>query len=365
MNKYFDNASTSYPKPKEVAEAISDFTTNMGGSYGRSSYHRAFLSTALVEECRDKVGERLGVGDGSGIAWAMNATGGANMILSSLNLHGKKVLVSPLEHNCIMRPLKASGAVVEILPHFADGRIDVSKIKKENAALVVVNHQSNVNGVIQPIAEIKKALSVTPFLLDTAQSLGHIAVDLQKWGVDYAIFTAHKGLLGLTGVGGLYAKDTSTLKPLIYGGTGSNSLSYDMPSLFPEFMEAGTYNMVGIVGLHAALDCTIVPSHTKNDFLDFLNEVRNLKDIEVFCAENSSYQGELFSLRHKTMDGALITSILSDEYGIECRYGLHCSALAHNTLGTTESGTIRVAPSMFHTIEELNYFVETLSKIVR
>lgn len=362
MNKYFDNASTSYPKPREVVEAICDFTVNMGGSYGRSSYPRAFLSTTLVEECRDMLAERLGVS--GGIAWAMNATGGSNMIISSLNLRKKKVLVSPLEHNCVMRPLKAMGAIVEVLPHFTDGRIDISRIKKEDAHLVVVNHQSNVNGVIQPIADIKAALGDTPLFLDTAQSLGYIDVELEKWGVDYAIFTAHKGLLGVTGVGGLYAKDTTTLKPLLYGGTGSNSLSYDMPTLFPEFMEAGTYNMVGIVGLRAALGCTLEPYHTKNDFYDFLDEVRKLKGIEVFCAEDRNTQGELFSFRHNTIDGALLTSILSEEYGIECRYGLHCSALAHRTLGTTESGTIRVAPSIYHSCNELDYFVESLSKII-
>ena len=365
MNRYFDNGSTSFPKPKAVVDAISDFVNNIGGSYGRSSHNRAFTATSLIEECRDLVGEKMGVADGGNIAWSMNATGASNVIISSLDLRGKRVLVSPLEHNCVMRPLIARGAVIEIMPSFADGRVDVSKIKKDNYALAVVNHQSNVNGVIQPIADIKSKLGDIPFMLDTAQSLGHIDVNISDWDIDYAIFTGHKGLLGITGVGGLYAKHTNTLKSLIYGGTGSNSASFEMPVQFPEFLEAGTYNSVGIIGLLAAIKSKKIINHTKSDFLDMISAMRSLDGIEVFTAIDSEYQGELYSFRSSKMDGAKITSILNDKYGIECRYGLHCSPLAHSTLGTTASGTIRVAPSLIHTPQELSFFVEVLSEIIK
>ena len=324
MNRYFDNGSTSFPKPKAVVDAISDFVNNIGGSYGRSSHNRAFTATSLIEECRDLVGEKMGVADGGNIAWSMNATGASNVIISSLDLRGKRVLVSP-----------------------------------------VVNHQSNVNGVIQPIADIKSKLGDIPFMLDTAQSLGHIDVNISDWDIDYAIFTGHKGLLGITGVGGLYAKHTNTLKSLIYGGTGSNSASFEMPVQFPEFLEAGTYNSVGIIGLLAAIKSKKIINHTKSDFLDMISAMRSLDGIEVFTAIDSEYQGELYSFRSSKMDGAKITSILNDKYGIECRYGLHCSPLAHSTLGTTASGTIRVAPSLIHTPQELSFFVEVLSEIIK
>lgn len=365
MNKYFDNASTSFPKPREVIDAIAHFMTNCGGSYGRSSHSRAFTTTSLIEECRDLIGNKLGLEDGENIAWATNATTGANMIISSLDLKNKRVLVSPLEHNCIMRPLMAAGAIIEIIPHLKDGYIDLPNLKCDNISLAIVNHQSNVNGVIQPIEGIKKALGDIPLVIDTAQSLGHVDVELDKWGVDYAFFTGHKGLLGPTGIGGIYAKDSTTLKPLIYGGTGSNSSSFEMPSLFPEYMETGTYNTINIVGLLAALKCKIDAGHSKSDFLDMMDDIGKLEDIEIFSALNSDYQGEIFSFRHKSIDGAKITSILSEKYGLECRFGLHCSAQAHKILNTTESGTIRVAPSIYHTPEDLDYFIKSITSIIK
>lgn len=361
MNLYFDNGSTSFPKPREVADAMTAFTLNGGGSYGRSSHKRAYMATSLVEECRDLMGRKLGVENGENIAWAMNATHASNVILSSLELRGKIVLVSPLEHNCTMRPLVASGAVIRVMPSFSDGRIDINRVSAEHAVLAVVNHQGNVNGVIQPIEELRRVLQI-PLMIDTAQSLGHIEVNAAE--VDYAIFTGHKGLLGPTGTGGLYVREPSTLRPLLYGGTGSNSASYDMPTNFPEFLEAGTFNTVGLAGLKAALECNVTPCHTKSDFMEMMRETGKLRGVELIRANDEDVQGELFSFRHNAMDGAVIAHRLSEEYGIDCRFGLHCSALAHTTLGTTASGTVRVSPSKFHTVKEFEFFVKALAEIV-
>lgn len=361
MNLYFDNGSTSYPKPREVTDAMTDFVLNVGGSYGRSSHKRAYMATSFVEECRDLMGQKLGLENGENIAWAMNATHASNLIICSLNLRGKTVLVSPLEHNCTMRPLIAAGAEIKVMPHFSDGRINPSKIQSENAVLAVINHQSNVNGVIQPIEEIRDSLAI-PLMIDTAQSLGHMEVNVSE--MDYAIFTGHKGLFGPTGTGGLYAKETSMLSPLMYGGTGSNSASYDMPTNFPEYLEAGTHNTMGIIGLKAALECTIAVNHSKSDFMDLIDEVGKLKGIELIKANNETYQGELFSFRHHSIDGSVIAHRLSEEYNIDCRFGLHCSALAHNTLGTTSSGTVRISPSKFHKVEEFEFFIRSLAAIV-
>lgn len=362
MNKYFDNGSTSYPKPVEVTNAMADYALNGGGSYGRSSHSRAYRATAMVEECRELIGERLGCTDGNKVAWSKNATEAANIILSSLDLKGKEVLVSPLEHNCIIRPLVAKGAIIKIFPHFSDGRIDISQIDPKSAVLAVINHQSNVNGVIQPIVQIREILRI-PMLIDTAQSLGHIPVDMSQ--MEYAIFTGHKGLLGPTGTGGMFVKNPSTLSPLIYGGTGSHSASFEMPTLFPEFLEAGTHNTIGLAGLKAALECKTELFHTTSDFLDMMSDIEKLPNIKLFKALNKEDQGELFSLRHSSIDGSQIAFRLDEEYDIECRFGLHCSALAHQTLGTTESGTVRISPSKFHTAGDFEYLVESLSKVIK
>ncbi len=369
LNKYFDNGSTSYPKPREVRDAMSTFLADNGGSYGRASYHAAYTTTHLVEECRDLMGKILGAKDGENIAWAHNATHAANIIINSLELKGKKVLVSPLEHNSITRPLMAAGADVVIMPHLEDGYIDLETLTEnlhsmthEEIALIIINHQSNVNGVIQPINEIYNIADSIPVMVDTAQSLGNIPYSVEF--CDYATFTGHKGLLGPTGIGGFYARDISTIKPLVYGGTGSNSASFDMPKAFPECVEAGTLNNVGIMGLKAALECNVSYNHTFDDYMHFMTEVAKIRGIEVFCAKEMKHQGRLFSFRHSAIDGADITHRLESDYGIACRFGLHCAALAHKTLNTTESGLIRVATSRYHTVRDFQYFIEALSKTV-
>lgn len=361
MNLYFDNGSTSYPKPTEVTEAMVRFATYEGGSHGRGAHKRAYSATAVVEECRDLIGQRLGLQDGANIGWAMNATHAANVVISSLDLRGKEVLVSPLEHNCTMRPLVASGAIIKVMPSFSDGRIDISSITKGDAVLAVVNHQSNINGVVQPIEELRSVLDI-PLMIDTAQSLGSFPVDVSS--MDYAIFTGHKGLMGPMGTGGFYAKDTSSLRPLLHGGTGSNSASFTMPKIFPEAFEVGTQNVIGLVGLKQALECEVVPFHTKDDFLAMLSDISYINGIELFRANDTNYQGELFSFRHCSIDGSEIAYQLDDEYGIECRFGLQCSALAHQTLGTTSTGVVRVSLSKFHTVAEMEYFVKSLAKII-
>lgn len=362
MNLYFDNGTTSYPKPIEVVEAMRNFALNCGGSYGRSSHRRAYDATVMVEDCRELMGRRMGLEDGLCVAWASNATMAANVIISSLDLRGKEVLVSPLEHNCVMRPLQAAGAIIKVMPSFADGRIDTSRLESGKAVLAVINHQSNVNGVIQPIDDIRQILTI-PLMIDTAQSLGGFDVDVSA--MDYAIFTGHKGLMGPTGIGGLFVRDYSTLAPLIYGGTGSNSKSFDMPTNFPDFLEAGTHNTYSIAGLKAALECKLEVHHSKSDFLDFITAVRGIDNIEVFCAADEAYQGELFSFRHRYIDGSIVAYGLSEIFDIECRFGLQCSVLAHNTLGTTDSGVVRVSPSKFHTVTDFEYFVKCLTEIIR
>ncbi len=315
------------------------------------------------------VGRLMGLPNGEGVAWSSNATEAANIIIQSLDIKGKRVLVSPLEHNCTVRPLVAVGAEIVVMPCGVDGRVDINRLKEafemgsyDDIALIVVNHQSNVNGVIQPIKEIFSLSGSVPVMVDTAQSLGYIPFNANY--CDYAIFTGHKGLYAPTGCGGLYAKDTQTLKPLIYGGTGSNSASYNMPLTFPEFLEVGTLNSVAIAGLKAALESEKVVNHTFSEFIAFRDAVGALENIELFAAESSEWQGELFSFRHNSIDGSMITYRLESEYGIACRFGLHCSAMAHTTLNTTDSGLVRVSPSGYHTNEDFAYFLSSLKSVL-
>lgn len=356
MNLYFDNATTSFPKPPDVAVAVASYISECGGSYGRTATGRAFESSVVVERCRDLVAQRLCGSNADHVFFTMNATSAANTILKGLKL--SKVLVSPLEHNAIMRPLKALGVDIVQLPADSSGLIHLDeKIDTDGVSLVIINHQSNVNGVIQPLEQIAlwAASRGIPLMADCSQSLGTLAVE-----VDYAIFAGHKGLYGVTGVGGFYAKNPDSIATFVHGGTGSRSESYEMPEVYPDRFEAGTPNVTGIVGLCAALENPPLEHHTQADFMEM---VGSIKGYNIYMSSDKNSQGELFSLTHRTMKPSEIAHKLYVDFGIETRSGLHCSPMAHRTLGTFAEGTVRISVSPYHTADDFEYMVKALSQI--
>lgn len=373
LNKYFDNSSTSFPKPKEVIDAVSEFLSNGGGTYGRASYGRVLNSTSIVEQCRDLLADTWNISSAENLFFCHNATTASNTIIRSLPLHkDKQVYVSAMEHNCVMRPLVErcvkEGIEWKVLPSCSDGRVDVEAldgIDFETVSLVVINHTSNVNGIIQPIGAISKKINArAEIMIDATQSAGCCEIDVDGWEVDYLFFSGHKGLLAATGTGGFYARRPDAIAPLITGGTGSNSHSFLMPDIYPDKFEAGTPNIVGICSLLAALENRPVPLHERIDFFDFISEVSNIDGIKIFCANDVSYQGELFSFTHNIVTVSDITYRLFEKAGIEVRAGLHCAPLSHKTLGTYPNGTVRVSVSPFHNTDDFRFFIDTLKDII-
>jgi cysteine desulfurase family protein len=369
-NRYFDNASTSFPKPPEVARAISRYLCEVGGPYGRSAYPRALEVSRTVEMARDRLAEALGTSKADSIVFVPNATTAINMVLNSVLSKGGHVLVSPLEHNAVMRPLIALqakvGVTFEVLPATSDGRVDVGKIKtvlSSKTRLVIINHQSNVNGLIQPIREIKEMIGGIPILVDSSQSAGSIPINIDNWSLDYLACTGHKSFLGPTGTGGLFIRDPQTIEPFIYGGTGSASESFDMPSFLPDRFEAGTGNIAGIFGLLAALEHRPQLSHTRKEFLDFLQSVEKIEGFQVCRAEHAEHQGGLFSLRHIRRDAAYLGNELFRKFGIEVRIGLHCAPMAHQNLGTFPGGTVRIATSPYHSPVDFEFLRQALQEL--
>lgn len=371
-NTYFDNASTSYPKPKEVAESITEYLTNCGGTYGRAAYRRVFDATSLVEKCRDSIGEMAGWGDPESIFFTQNATVGCNSLISSFPFkEGGIVYVSPLEHNAVMRPLHNASLKykfkIKVLPHLSDGRVDTSMLNQEmkkGVSLVIVNHQSNVNGVIQPMHEIGMWCGEDiEFWADLSQSLGQTECLLDRWGVDAAFFTGHKSLLGPTGVGGFMSRHALYRSPYIYGGTGSNSESFEMPNILPDKYEAGTPNMVGIIALLSAINNRPTSAHSKEDLLELIDRVKSNVKLRVLCSNSSEHQGELFSIRHDALSASELSNILYSKWGIETRQGLHCSPLAHQSLKSFPEGTVRFSLSPYHTREELKVLAKILLEL--
>ena len=372
-NTYFDNAATSFPKPPQVAEAISRYLNEEGGTYGRAAYERVRNATMQVEDCRDALANLLGVNEAENIAFTANATAGLNAILLGLALKsGARVWVSPLEHNAVMRPLRHLQETIDIeiktLPAGNDGCIDITALENlpaNDCDLLVINHLSNINGVIQSIDEIARIAHAKGWLivLDASQSLGEIPVNAGEWDIDFVAFTGHKGLLGPTGTGGFYAKNPSLLRPTVFGGTGSLSESYDMPDELPDRFQPGTPNVAGIIGLLAALENRQTPQHSRNDFFECLNAIEKLPGIRLYKANNPAQQGELFSLTHERLSTGDFAQLIYDRHGIETRSGLHCAPLAHRSLGTFPSGTVRFSLSPYHTPDDLACLIKAIADV--
>ncbi|HEX2955898.1 MAG TPA: aminotransferase class V-fold PLP-dependent enzyme, partial [Chitinispirillaceae bacterium] len=338
LNTYFDNAATTFPKPPQVNEYITRYLADIGGTYGRSAYGRVIEASQGVESARELLAEKLGTTVSDHVFFTHNATHGSNLLLQGLTITNGTILVSPLEHNAIMRPLthlsQKCNLTIKTLPHFSDGFIDPDNITSsltKDTRLIILNHQSNINGVIQPVKEIKQQAGEIPLFLDTAQSLGHIQCCLDDWGVDMAACTGHKGLFGPTGTGALFIRNPETVAPLIYGGTGSRSESLEMPPFLPDRFEAGTPNVCGIFGLLGALEHSPVPKHSRQDFLLLLDTIKKIPGITVHCSHDQSMQGELFSITHSDMQCSDLSSKLYHSWQIETRSGLHCAPFAHQT----------------------------------
>lgn len=358
-----------------MAEAIVAYINDCGGTYARASYGRVARSTATVEECRDLLAETIGVSKAEHIFFTMNATQGANTLLKGLRLKDCRVLVSPLEHNAVMRPLQFLadnfGVNIELLPADRSGKINVeqlSDIDKTNVGLIVVNHRSNVNGTIQPIEQIAAWADQIPVMLDATQSIGYCDLSIDRWNIDYMIFTAHKGLLGPTGVGGFYAKNPDNVDVYTHGGTGSRSDSFLMPDLYPDRFEAGTPNMAGIVGLLGAMRNRPQAQHTFDDFCKCIARLQKIEGITIHASQtpdNPHAQAELFSITHSAIGPSQLCASIYDGFGCEVRQGLHCAPLAHRTIGTYPHGTVRISLSPYHTVEDIAYLCSSIETICR
>ncbi len=370
MNLYFDNCATSFPKPSAVAEAMSKHLNETGGTYGRSAYPRILQSTRLVEECRDRLAGLMGAADAGKIIFTANATTALNLMIQGICKKGGHVLTSAMEHNAIARPLehlRRLGLIEwEQLESEPDGRIRIEKIAsklRSNTILVAVCHISNVNGIAQSPGEIKRVIGAVPLLVDASQSLGQYPVEVDHWGIDFLAFTGHKSLLGPTGTGGAFIRHPEMVEPLLFGGTGSGSVSLSMPSFTPDRFEAGTPNITGIHGLNAALKYRPVSQHSWDDFAALLKEIQQDQHYMVRCATDFANQGKLFSVLHKTLSGSDLALRFYENWGIECRAGLHCAPLAHRHLGSFPSGDCRFSLSPYHTPEELNYLAKAIHDV--
>lgn len=375
---YFDNAATSWPKPPEMLAAMSRWLADAGGSPGRSGHRRSVESSRAVEDARQAVADLFRFPDPLRIAFTKNITEALNLAIFSLVKPGSHVVASGGEHNSIMRPLrhleKTAGVGLTLAETDRHGRWSVESVKKAlrpDTALVAVCHASNVTGLRQPAEELWRELADgPPILVDGAQSAGAIPVDLSGAGRLVYAFTGHKSLLGPTGTGGLLMGKDVDLAPLVFGGTGSRSEFDTQPESYPDSLESGTMNVLGLAGLKGSIDYLRragldgIRRHESGLVARFLEgALTRVRGIAVYGTREAEDYLATLSFTLDNLNPSEAGLLLDRRYGIGCRIGLHCNPNCHRAIGTFPDGTVRFSFSPFTTAEEVDRAVAALAEM--
>ncbi len=349
---YLDNAATSYPKPGECLRRALERYLDLGASPGRGGYDRAMQAEAEVFAVRQKLARFFGAGENAQVCFAANATDALNTLILGLARPGDHIVSSRLEHNSVLRPLhhlEKEGVIsLDLLPFNGKGYIDPSQVAARlgpATRLVVITHASNVVGTIQPVAEIGAICRRhgVPLIIDAAQTAGCIPIKMKEWDVQGLAFTGHKSLLGPTGIGGLVLAPDLHPRPTRFGGTGIDSSNPLQPLIYPSRLEAGTINLLGILGLSESLDFVegrldSLFSREMQLFEQLHSGLKRLSRVRLYGATNH------LPVLGCTVDGiaaADVGAILDGDFQIAVRTGLLCAPLVHKDFGTFESGMVR------------------------
>jgi len=374
---YFDNGATSFPKPAAVIGAMEECMLKYCGNPGRSGHYLSMRTGEKVYEARQETASFFNIDKGENLIFTKNTTEALNLAIKGLLKKGDHVITTSMEHNSVLRPLKnleKQGVILSIVWGNNQGEVNAEDIEKHiNPAtkLIVTTAASNVCGTIMPLKEIgelakkKKVL----YLVDGAQAAGTIDLDIKANNIDLLAFPGHKGLLGPLGTGGLYISEKVKLEPLIEGGTGTESKSIIHPYDRPEGFEAGTINAPAIIGLGEGIKfikkvgIKNIRNHEKKLVERLESKLRNMSFVQIYGPETNKKVGiTLFNIN--SLSSEEITAILN-HYGICVRGGFHCSGLAHKTIGTWDSGAVRVSFGPFNTAQEVDYLADIIWKIGR
>ncbi len=382
---YLDHAATSWPKPPEVLRAMVSFLEEAGGNPGRSGHRLSIAAGRIVYQAREAVAGLLHAPDPLAVIFTHNATHALNLALHGLLQPGDRVVTGGMEHNAVMRPLRAleaRGVQVVVVPASPEGRLDPGDFARRvqrGTRLVVLNHASNVVGTIAPAAEVAQVAHAAGalFLLDAAQTAGVLPIDMQSMGIDLLAFTGHKGLHGPPGTGGLVLNFPSgeawrdevlgEIRPLLQGGTGSRSEWEQQPDHLPDRLECGTPNGPGLAGLAAGI------TWLRDHGLDRLRQheigltrrliegLSEIPGVTVYGPSDPADRTAVVSFRLAGLRVSEIGRRLDDDHGVLCRVGLHCAPAAHRSLGTFPEGTVRFAPGPLTRPEDIDAAVRAVA----
>ena len=377
---YLDNAATSWPKPESVYQTMDEFLRKKGGNPGRGSHSMAVAARETVEETRLLIARFINASEVERVIFTLNCTEALNLGLKGLLRPGDHVITSCIGHNSVVRPLRKleqQGVKITRLPPCPETGVmslhDIEEAITQETKLVVVTHASNVTGTIQPIKEyavVARKYDLI-FMVDAAQTAGKYPIDVQASNIDLLAFSGHKGLFGPPGTGVLYVGNRVDLDPLREGGTGSYSEQEEQPYLLPDRYESGTINSVGISGLGAGLRYIFseglerISTHGQYLIDRLIEGLANVPKVRLYGAKDRSKQVPVVSLNIEGYEPGEVGAILDQAFDVKVRTGLHCAPGAHRTLGTFPSGTVRLSPGYFNTIQEIDLTVHALEKIAK
>lgn len=374
MNIYLDNAATSYPKAPGLGKAVADFIDNYGGNFGRDA---AYGIEAIVAEARKRVLKLFHASEQYSTVFTSGATSAINVLLRGLLKSGDHVVTSSMEHHAVMRTLidlkNNENVNFTAVKGDEEGNIKASDIElaiNSRTKLIIVTHTSNVCGTILPVNEISdiaKKYNIY-FALDSAQTAG--ILDIYADEMDCVIFAGHKGIMGPHGVGGFVIGNrlAEELRPVVTGGTGSYSHLYSMPGAIPDKLEAGTLNLPGIAGINHSLkyisEVGVENIHRHEERMTSML-LDGLKKFPVTIVGHKNTKGRVgvVSFTVPYSNNKVLSECMTEK-GIMHRYGLHCAAAAHETLGTLETGTIRLSPGYFTSENDIKKTLEILDFLV-
>ncbi len=374
---YLDNSATTYPKPQGVRQAMHRVLVEYGANPGRSGYGMCLRTTQAVYECRKLAADFFGAAGPECVLFQPSCTQALNLVLKGALKAGDHVVVSDLEHNAVMRPLTAltsrgiTYTVAKVVPGDNDATLEsFRKALGPKTKLVVCTMASNVFGIRVPVERITALAHQygVKVCVDAAQGAGLIPIHIGESGIDYLCCAGHKGLYGPMGTGLLVLREPEELLgTLVEGGTGTQSRNLQQPEEVPERYESGTQNVPGILGLGAGIEFVRRrgPERICREELQKLRYLhgRLSKMGKVTLYTPPPEEPWFVPVLSFNLDG--VPSERTGEFlakgGIAVRCGLHCAPLAHEKLGTLETGTVRVSPSVFTRKEDMDALVLRLS----
>ena len=375
---YFDNAATSFPKAPGVSDAMKFYLDSVGASINRGVYasaQEAGLKTLIL---REQLCGFFHHSDPNHAILTPGNTASLNYVLKGFLQTGDHVLVSSLEHNAVMRPLKQLGIDFDRVPCDAEGFLDLNAAEallRPNTKLFVLNHASNVSGTVQDAKSVGTLCKLhnIPLVLDAAQSAGHIPVDFEKFSLSALTVPAHKGLLGPQGIGALLLAPefAQKLSPLFAGGTGSMSDSEELPRYLPDRFEPGTPNLPGIYGWSASMDyvnqvgLAVLREHEITLTKRFLDGLDGISDLRLVGTRELSRRVGVIAVDFLRMDNAEAADRLEREYEILTRCGMHCAPSAHRALGTFPQGVVRFSIGYRTTEAEVDCALRAIKELTQ